>query len=490
MPLRRLYLGDNAVLFAFLLSTLLIFSSKHFHGKGVGDGFIEYEVARRIVESGAVDLPQHRGWRDARIQEGRGGKYFSWYGFGQSLLFVPAVAADKFAIRAAGILPPSLKGRPFIEPFFISKSANAFVLAMTGVCLFSLLGDLGISRSVSSMTTVMYVFGSMALVYSTLSFDISLSVLLLLWGFLCLFRAVDRARPAYWLYAGLLLGFSVVTRVSAVIFFLPVAVFVLSPRSSSRPYVRARLRATALLLAGILPLALLFFWYNYHRFGSLFYLGYDRATSPFDFSASLLESAPALLFSPGRGLFVFSPVLALSVLGVPAFVRAGRIKAVAVLLAVLVNFLFFAKWSWWATPNAWGPRFQLPTVALMFIPLAYWLEGRWRRGSPAFRRLIVAAFAICVLLQLVPAVGGYSAAGTDSTSYWNWGDAQLPTAVGNLWAIAADGRWDAAWPWWAAPGAHGLPILILLVVIVAASLLSLLLLCRMLGRGPTSEGAA
>ena len=482
--MRRLYSGDKVILFVFLLSTLLLFSPKQFESIGIGDGFIEYEVARRMVESGAVDLPQHKGWRDARIQEGRGGRYFSWFGLGQSVLFVVTVAADKSVLWVTGLLPQSWRGPGFFEPFFFSKSANALVLAVTGVCIFTLLKDLGLSWTVSTMTCLLYAFGSTALVYSTQAFDISLSVLLLLAAFLCLFRAVDRGSPAYWISAGMLLGFSLLTRVTAIIFFIPAAAFILA--AGPRPYFRGRIKAFVLLAAGILPFALLFLYYNHHRFGSFFYTGYDSETSRYGFTASLSESIPALLLSPGRSIFVFSPILVLSLFGVPAFIRAGRAKALAVLLAALVNVLFFARWNWWATPLGWGLRYQLPAVALMFIPLGYCLEERWMRGSRPFRVFILAACALCVLLQLLPAVGGYSRAGSD---YWSWRGAQLPAAAGRLAAIVSEGRWEAARPWWTAPEAHSLLIKLLLAALLAASVVSLAALCGIWRKRALSEGS-
>jgi len=57
-----------------------------------------------------------------------------------------------------------------------------------------------------------------------------------------------------------------------------------------------------------------FLLYNIHYFGNLFG-GYSTLLNSFDFSSEIFARLMGLLFSPSRGLFVYTPVMLLSILG-------------------------------------------------------------------------------------------------------------------------------------------------------------------------------
>jgi hypothetical protein len=83
-----------------------------------------------------------------------------------------------------------------------------------------------------------------------------------------------------------------------------------------------------------------------------------------------------LLFSPGKGIFVYCPLLVLSIGGWLAFSRRYRPEAWLIAGFWVCYFLLFAPYKFWTGGFNWGPRFLLPLVPLGYLTLGPLLEGR------------------------------------------------------------------------------------------------------------------
>jgi hypothetical protein len=77
-----------------------------------------------------------------------------------------------------------------------------------------------------------------------------------------------------------------------------------------------------------------------------------------------------LLFSPNRGLLVFSPIVAVAALGVPALLRA-RLQSPLVIctIAALAQYTLYASYVVWWGGHTYGPRYMLDVLPLL-LPLA------------------------------------------------------------------------------------------------------------------------
>jgi hypothetical protein len=117
------------------------------------------------------------------------------------------------------------------------------------------------------------------------------------------------------------------------------------------------------------------------------------------FSEPLLEGLYGLLLSPGAGLLVFAPVLVLAFAGFPAFLRRWRAEACLIVALLVGRFLFFAAWWDWPGGATWGPRYVIPLIPLMLVPVAFVSSGLWRKATLALGAIGV---AIEFLDQLVP----------------------------------------------------------------------------------------
>lgn len=108
------------------------------------------------------------------------------------------------------------------------------------------------------------------------------------------------------------------------------------------------------------------------------YRGEPSGYSGEAFTTNLFTGMYGLLFSAGRGLFIYSPPLVATALVFPKFARRHRLAAFLVIGTLFVKLFVFGKWWGWHGGAVWGSRFLLPLVPLGCLALN---EGflRWRR---------------------------------------------------------------------------------------------------------------
>jgi|SRR5579871_192123 len=168
--------------------------------------------------------------------------------------------------------------------------------------------------------------------------------------------------------------------------------------------------------------------YNLHFFGGL--LGnYDWAPRQIA-AGTWWAGLPGLLWSPGRGLFIYFAVslvallaLALrpSILTNPSAFSAG--------LAVAGALLFYAGYDVWWGGWCYGPRYlsEIEPILLLLLGLAWrGMRARLRRG------FCIAVFALLPYGVLVQAVGVYS----DAATTWSYRPSDVDYAPWRLWDIA------------------------------------------------------
>lgn len=197
-------------------------------------------------------------------------------------------------------------------------------------------------------------------------------------------------------------------------------------------------RRAALLAAGVaLPVGLVLL-YNLGVAGHIAG-GYGRVGKPGFFQHDLLSGLGGLLFSPTRGLFVFSPFLLFLVLAwrhLPRGVcgRGERALTLAMSTGVVLQVLLYARTDW-RTGISWGPRFLtdlLPLLVWMLVPVVSALRGL---GRVCFLLAVGAAIAI-------EAVGAFWYTGvTDSAIFavtsgphpmraaWDWRNAPFVASL-------------------------------------------------------------
>jgi hypothetical protein len=367
-------------LFVLLLAVYLLTASLRIDS---WDGETMYRVTRSLVSGNGLAVPvTPNALEDGRTgygQVGRNGLYYSKYGLGWSLAAVP------FCALARAMAP----GLPVVTPGFATRAAvlllNPLLTAITAVLFFHLTSCFYEPR-VAVTLSLIYGFCTIAWYYAKSGFSEPLVTALLLGAV----NASERDRR--WI-VGIALGGMILTRQTALFMVAPILGAAFIPHLK-----RPRARPLGDLVALLVPVTLAqlaAMGYNLYRFGSPLDSGYGTAT----WNTPFLKGLYNQFLSPGKGLFVFMPVLLLGLAGWPAFVRKRRDWARLILLSTAVYIVPHVLYSNWTGGGGWGPRLLLPAVPLILLPAGAAIS-RWQ-DRPIGRVALVLITALSLFIQVL-----------------------------------------------------------------------------------------
>jgi hypothetical protein len=158
---------------------------------------------------------------------------------------------------------------------------------------------------------------------------------------------------------------------------------------------RKRCYRTALILAlavGLFGVAYLV--RNDALFGDLFDFGYPAAAEGGKrlntFETPLLTGLHGLLFSKGKSIFVFAPLILLAIWEFPALWRRNRDLGFVCGMGPLAYLLFYATYTQWEGGYCPGPRYLLSGILLSCVALGPLLA----QANPRVWRI---ALVLCLL---------------------------------------------------------------------------------------------
>ena len=316
-----------------------------------------------------------------------GGRYVSWYPIGASLISLPV-----FAVSAAG--PVDVSGE---FPEQLEKLAASIITALSVVILFLALQRI-VERRTALLLAAVYAFATTSLSVSSQA----------LWqhgpGQLCIAAALyciirGRSEPNWIPPAGAALALAVVCRPFDILIALPLCVYI---------FIHHFKQTAKFVLCG-LPFVIFQLWYNLTYFQTIAISQADVAAGH-NWSAPFAETLAGLLFSPGRGLFIYSCIFLFLI---PALFKIWTHKEYALLryasVGAGVTILAYAKWSFWTGGYSFGPRFFSdlnPVFVLLLTPLESML-----RSSKITRAIFLVAFLLSFSAHLI---GSYL-----DDRYWN-----------------------------------------------------------------------
>ncbi|QQG49404.1 MAG: glycosyltransferase family 39 protein [archaeon] len=299
------------------------------------------------------------------------GSYYSASAPGAAILAFPFVALGFYLQGGFAVFGYVL---PTSELFVaIANSLAAFVLYRIGKDFF--FGELA-----AAFVAFSYAFSTISWPFATFFFQSDVSALFVLSSVYFLLSA-SKGEPGHPSRDALLCGVSVgvaltVDYVDGILIF-PILGYLLLGSKGPRA---ARLERGVLFTMASAAGVLLLFAYNYASFGNPFaaseqvYLGGAGVLGAFSFP--LLDGAYLNLFTPLRGIFVYSPVLLVGVVGLLGSLRPSKFDSRVAMLLVLF-LCIFVPYSMWYAPtagNSYGPRFLVAAIPLLLIPAGFILE--------------------------------------------------------------------------------------------------------------------
>jgi len=383
-----------ALLFILLTALYLLSASLRIDS---GDGERMYQVSYSLVTGQGFAIPVEPltsdffgPWGEVQpvgvLKGGDGygmwgidGRYYAKYGLGWSLAAAPFCALGRVV---ASLLPQVTEG-------FATRAAvmllNPLLTAASGVLLFNLARRV-YPTDLAMTLAVLYGLCTIAWYYAESAFSEPLVTLLLL----AAITGLERGHPTT---AGIALGGMVLTRQMALLLAVPVAVWALV-RARQDGTGRLIRRAAALLVPLVLGQVMVFV-YNAGRFSDPFEYGYWGV----GWDTPLLLGLYSQLLSPGKGLFVFMPVLLLGVLGWPLLWRRQRDRAWLLLGLAAFHLVPYALYEDWPGGGGWGPRLLLPIVPILLLPAGEVIQ-RWQRQRVG-RAAILLLVAVSLFVQVL-----------------------------------------------------------------------------------------
>jgi hypothetical protein len=164
-----------------------------------------------------------------------------------------------------------------------------------------------------------------------------------------------------------------------------------------------RFREIILGLLTVLPFVGFQFWYNVLRTG-IFYKSPVQTAAYADNNAldgNIFVGIGGLLLSPGKSLFIYAPLLILSILLFKKFYGEYQKEAIYIAALTVLWFLLHAKLRSWYGAAGWGPRHFITILPILFLPFAVNLEYILKRTALKIFAIFLASFGFILALSSI-----------------------------------------------------------------------------------------
>jgi hypothetical protein len=356
----------------------------------IPDEFEVYFQTEHLVDAGDLSVPQATEIRQPVVVNGKvvgtqsmffgkvgvDGKPYAPYGPLAAVLAVPHHLAGRALASMMGIRRvPRAQGLAWV--IFVggvTMLATSTAAALTVVGFFRATLALGTLPRIALLLSVILGGASVLWPYGTSFFSEAFLAAAFVWAAALLLEARTAARPTRNVaIAALLIIVAGLTKVTSLIVAPAFVAAVLAERSIVMP---RRLRVAAMIGGSILVALALQLGWNAYRFGSPFELGYDWSETipvmpPRAFAiGDIPRGLAVLLFSPGKSLFVWAPILVVALLNASETWRRDRALSIGLVTAAATGLLVYAAYLFPEGGYAHGPRHLVPIVPLLALAAA------------------------------------------------------------------------------------------------------------------------
>ena len=351
---------------------------------------------------------------------------------------------------------PFLKlGKLFVSPDFALSFQPVLFTAALVTILYLWLRKLS-SPGMALLLAFTAAFGTMLWPYAYISLETKQSLFVFLAGYLALADGEIRSWPRLLLFAACC-GLAITVKSTGIVLFPAIVYLIYTQFRNDWRSRRAQMVAMLLVIVTVWALG---------HWGSNQYWG-PRGGGANSIRIWLIDS-PLQLFtntvgvigSPTKGLFVYSPVLLLSLYAVPSAFRINRPIAIFALLVTGCTLAFLSVLTT-SVDETWGPRYLHVAIAPLLLCIGcVWSSFKWRRDL-----LLVALALIGLCISFLGAFYYYGVQNfaakevNQNTMEWMTGDEDWNQVLFNarLFRVWFDGKpgpalWSAKHVWtWAPP---------------------------------------
>jgi hypothetical protein len=407
--------NENSLL--LVMCAVLILYTANYKTLGASDTVPARHLPLSIIREGNLDLDEFSNLHKSPEMKGikfTGQHYVSSYPVGAAIFALPF-----YFISAIGSMPGNSWFTLELEKF----AASLIVLTSVIIFYFTLLRF--VSRSGALITSVIYALATSSFsVSSQALWQHGASQLCLTAALYCLVRGSKE--PIWSSFAGFSAAFAVVCRPTDALLVAPMGFYLLFHQTRQFP---------RFLLCAIPPI-LFQLVYNNHYFNNPFRTQFAVAQQHF-WSTPILDGLANILFSPSRGLFIYSPVLLFGIVGIIfAWKKSGTLLLRYLSLGVIANILLYSKFFYWLGGYTYGPRL-LADITPIFCLFLIETKSLFTKTFFKIAFLVLAAFSITA-----HAIGAYAdhmrwnadlEINTHPQAGWIWSDNQLLIPPRRLW---------------------------------------------------------
>jgi hypothetical protein len=321
---------------------------------------------------------------------GRNGRIYAWYGIGQSLLMLPADIVGTY-VEKLPIFAEYNGSDPSVRYIIISYSTNILINVLTALVCLRFLTLLKFTQRQAAAGVLALLACTTHLHYTQNMMENNYILLLTLAGFSFQYEWLLTGSRRALAIGSAAFGLNLLTRLTTGMDLIAGAMFlllVLLYTHQSLDQIWSKVRSYGLTAFPIYAVFLLIDRvYQYYRFGSFFntyitvFGQQQRELNPslppnYPFEVPFHVGFVGALFTPEKSIFLFDPLLLLTILIVVVGWRrfGSEIKAYLVTSGILLltYISFYARYTVWSGDSAWGDRYvssAAQLVAFFSVPL-------------------------------------------------------------------------------------------------------------------------
>jgi len=349
---------------------------------------------------------------------GKDGRIYAWYGIGQSLLMLPTDIAGTY-LEKLHIFSDYNGNDPRVRDMVVSYVTNTLINVLTVFVCLRFLALLGLSRNESIAGVLALLLCTTHLHYTQNMMENNYILLLTLVGFTFQYEWLRTGNRRALVIGSTALGLNLLTRLTtgldlmAAAGFLLVVVWLEGMRGTQLWKKAFEYAITTAPIYAVFLLADRA--YQFYRFGSFLntymtvFGEQQRAMHPelpanYPFEVPFHVGFLGALFTPEKSIFLFDPLLLLTILLAVLFWKKFNSTVKAYLITgfvlLLADTCFYARYTVWSGDSAWGDRYVSSAVQLVaFISVPLLMHYRETVGTLVLR-LSVVLIAVSLAVQL------------------------------------------------------------------------------------------
>lgn len=313
--------------------------------------------------------------------------YVSTFGIGVPLLYSPFVYVANFFLN--------LEPRNWFKISLIFKAVSAFFLVLSSIFIYLILISITDKSKATILTLAFALCTNVWTISSQGPWQHGASQLLLSITLFLLFKGLKHKYLIK--YSSIPLAFAVLVRPTNIVAVFVISIYVFFI------YKKEFLKFVVLSL----PFVLILFTYNFIYFDNFFSnaqliasknVAFIKTGTENVWSGNIVVGLLGNLFSPSRGIFIFSPFLLFLFIPSKKFFKNNNL--IVYLIMSCLGFLILASaWFDWWGGYSFGNRTLLETIPFLIILLAYKINNFWK--IKMLRVFFIILILISFLIQIM-----------------------------------------------------------------------------------------